>query len=176
MALLSGFLVGTLAAITTEVVRVFVPLSFHETDTAIETGPAGELVQARVVTRTMVLSGAFPEDLVKAVALPYQLPSNNSHYKVPDANLVALCGLTIDCTREGSLVEVNIDCQGMKSPDFLELELKQVLEMTIESVRRTLRTYYRENEHEPFECYLTLSSLTAEQVELKALETHFEVG
>ena len=177
VVLIMLILAGQVAALTTEVVRVFVPLSFHETDTAIEAGPTAKLVQAGVVTRTMVLSGAFPEDLVKAVALPCRLPSNHSSYDVAEANLAVLYGLSIGCSREGALVEVVIDCEAMKVPKLLDLKSEQVLRMTVESIRRTLRVYYRDNEDELFQCHLTFLGLSAEQsAALQELETSFQVG
>ena len=174
--LLLALLANSLGAITQEVIRVYQPLSFHFTDSATEFGPQGDLIQAKVVDRAMVLSGAFPEDLLKAVGLPCQLQSNNDNYKVPETNLVVLCGLRLEVSRIGKLVEVVIDCSEMKMPDFVELNYEQVMEMTVESLRRTLRLYYTKGEHEFFECQVTLSALPEAHKNLKKNETVFPVG
>ena len=113
---LSLLLLGSLSAITKEVVQVFQPVSYHDTDSATEYGVKGELVQAAVVDRPMVLSGAFPEDLVKAVELPCRLESNNPTYDVKEANLVVLCGLKLEVTHEVGSMEIVVDCSEFKNP------------------------------------------------------------
>lgn len=169
-------LVGSLGAVTKEVVRVFQPLSFHDTDSATEFGPEGKLLQAEVVALPMVLSGAFPEDLVKAVSKPHQFPTNNPDYEVSEVNMLVLCGLRLEVVREAAKLEILLDCSEMKTPEYLEVEISLVIEMVVESLRRTLRLYYRDGEHEGFDCHFSLSGLPEEAGELKKLETSFTVG
>lgn len=174
--LLLIFLAGSLGAVTKEVVRVFQPLSLHYTDSATEFGPEGKLLQAEVVALPMVLSGAFPEDLVKAVGEPHKFQTNNPDYDVPEVNLLVLCGLRLEVDCEASQLEIVLDCSKMQTPDFLEIEISTVIEMTLESLRRTLRLYYRDGGHEGFACHVTLSGLPEDAGELKKLERSFTVG
>lgn len=58
----------------------------------------------------MVLSGAFPEDLVRAVGMPFRFPSNNSTYEVEEANLLVLCGVKLEMNRDAEDLEIVIDC------------------------------------------------------------------
>ena len=173
---LSLLLVGSLSAITKEVIRVFQPVSYHDTDSATEYGVKGELVQAAVVDRAMVLSGAFPEDLVKAVAMPFRFESNNATYDVKEVNLIVLCGLKLEVTREKNSMEVLIDCSEFKIPEELEMTEEQVLTMSIEAMRRTVRVYYQEGDHEAFKYQFRLVGLGEEQKAFKDLDSEFQVG
>ena len=172
---LSLLLVGSLSAITKEVIQVFQPVSYHDTDSATEYGVKGELIQAAVIDRSMVLSGAFPEDLVKAVAMPFRLESNNPTYQVKEANLVVLSGLSLEVTRELDSLEVVIDCSKFKIPEHVELTERQILMMTVEAIRRTVRVYYQEGGYEPFQYQVRLAGLGKEQQGLKDLESEFTV-
>lgn len=173
---LSLLMLGSVCGVTKEVVRVFQPVSYHETDSATEYGVKGKLVQAAVADRLVVLSGAFPEDLVKAVAMPHRLASNNPTYEVEEVNLLLLCGLALEVNRSEEAIEVLVDCSGLKIPEVIELTAKQVLTMTIESIRRTLRVYYQEGAHDSFQCHLTLGGLSEENEKLAELKTDFKVG
>lgn len=162
--------------VTKEVVRIFQPVSYHDTDSATEYGVRGELVQAEVINRPVVLSGAFPEDLVKAVAMPFRFASNNPTYEVEEANLILLCQIELEVTRSGPDIEVTVDCSDFVIPELVELQARQILEMTIESIRRTLRVYYQIGAHEAFVCRLQLAGLNEERQVLKGLATNFQVG
>lgn len=174
--LLSLLLASPCLAVTKEVVRVFCPASYHDTDSASEYGVQGDLVQAAVMDRPMVLSGAFPEDLVKAVFAPLRLPSNNPTYEVEEANLLVLCELAVQAEREGESLEVVIDCAQLQIPEVVELSAQQVLSMAVESLRRTLRLYYLDDAHESFRCQITLQGLAKERQDLASLKTTFEIG
>lgn len=67
-------------------------------------------MQAAVIDHPMVLSGAFPEDLVRAVGMPFRFPSNNSTYEVEEANLLVLCGVKLEMNRDAEDLEIVIDC------------------------------------------------------------------
>lgn len=173
---LSLLLASGVWAVTKEVVRVFQPVSYHDTDSAQEYGVKGELIQAAVIDRAAVLSGAFPEDLVRAVGMPFQLATNNPTYEVEEANLVVLCGLKLDVTREEESIAVVVDCAQFEVPELVELTAQQVLTMTVESIRRTVRVYYQDDAHESFKCHLSLVGLAEELKALQSLDSVFHVG
>ncbi|MGJ8723689.1 MAG: hypothetical protein ACSHYB_03950 [Roseibacillus sp.] len=173
---LSLLWIGYVSAVTKEVVQVFQPVSYHDTDSAMEFGVKGELIQAAVVERAVVLSGAFPEDLVKAVGMPFRFETNNPTYDVKEANLVVLCGLAIEVTREEKSIEVVIDCSKFAIPELVELTDKQILTMTIEAIRRTARVYYQAGAYEAFKCHLRLVGLGEDRKELQSLDSKFQVG
>ena len=162
--------------VTKEVVSVFFPVSYHDTDSSAEYGVRGDLVQAAVLERGVVLSGAFPEDLPKAVLIPFQFASNNPTYTVAEANLAVLCGLSLEVNLEAAMLDVAIDCKNFKIPEEVELTERQVLQMSIEAVRRTLRRYYNEEYHDSFQCRLELRNLPKAQQKLADLKTTFQIG
>lgn len=176
VALYLLFLTSCASAITKEVVRVFQPISYHDTDSVTEYGVKGELVQAAVLARQVVLSGAFPEDLIHAVAMPFSFATNNATYEVEEANLLLLCGIDFEVELQNELLEVTIDCSELSIPEAVELSPQQILQMTIESIRRTVRIYYQGEVHEPFQCDLTLQGLGENNQSLSKLETSFRVG
>lgn len=173
---LSLLMVTGAMAVTKEVVRVFQPVSYHDTDSASEFGVKGELVQAAVTERAIVLSGAFPEDLAKSVAMPYRLPSNNPTYGVEEANLLVLCGIKLEATRAGEHLVVEVDCTEFAIPELVELTARQILTMTVESIRRTVRVYYQSDMHEAFECEIRLVALNEATKSLADLSEKFQVG
>ncbi|MBK1833482.1 hypothetical protein [Roseibacillus ishigakijimensis] len=176
VSLLLLALTANLLGVTKEVVRVFHPVSYHETDSVSEFGVKGELLQAAVIDRPVVLSGAVPEDLAKAVAMALQLPSNNPTYQVEEANLVVLSGLTLEANREGEALEVLVVCGDFKVPEDLEITARQVLTLTVTAVRRTLVTYYSGADHAKLQCHVRLVGLPEEWAGLKELEASFKVG
>lgn len=176
IVIFSLLLAGWSSGITKEVVRIYQPVSYHDTDSATKYGVKGELVQAAVIAHPVVLSGAFPEDLIKAVEMPFRFGSNNSTYEVEEANLLVLCGIELEVERESDLVEVVIDCSQLAVPELVELSPQQILSMTVEAIRRTVRVYYQEGAYESFKCELRLQGLVKENQGLKKLETSFQVG
>lgn len=174
--LLFLLLVGFCEGVTKEVVKVFVPVSYHETDSAVEYGVKGELVQAAVIPRPMVLSGAFPEDLVKAVVMPFRLTSNNPTYEVKEANLFLLCGLQLEAVSVESNLKISIDCENLKIPEVIELSNRQMLTMAVEAVRRTVRSYYSGDEFSSFRCEVFFTRLAKRDKALAELSTTFDVG
>lgn len=173
---LTLLLTHAVLGVTREVVQVFQPLSFHFTDTAAEFGPQGDLVQANVVSRPLVLSGAFPEDLAKAVMMPCRLDSNNPTYQIPEVNLARLAGLTLEVIREEQDLEVIIDCSEASLPEEIELGLEVVLKMTVECIRRTLRVYYQDNGPPVFECKVTILGLRKGQERWADYGSKFQVS
>ena len=173
---LSFLLMGGLSAITNEVVQVFQPATYHDTDSVTEYGKEGELIQAAVVARPMVLAGAFPEDLVKAVALPFQFETNSPTYRVKEANLMVLCGLEVEVTYDETSIEVVVLCGKFKNAGVVELTDRQILAMTVEAIRRTLQVYYQDEGHSSFQGQIRLTELGEEQKELQDLDSVFEVG
>lgn len=176
MLLITLLLANLASGVTREVVQVFQPLSFHFTDTAAEFGPKGDLVQANVISRPMVLSGAFPEDLAKAVTMSCRLDSNNPTYDIEEVNLAKLCGLTLEASRLEETVEIVIDCSKAKVPEEIEVGLDVVLQMMVECIRRTLRVYYQESGHRSFQCEVSLSGVGEGNERWKDFASRFQVG
>ena len=140
---LLGLLVPLSApAITIEVVRVFQPISLHGTDGAGDVEDGEQVLQAAVMSRPVALAGAIPEDLVKAVAAPCRIPTNTPAYEVVESNLLLLCGIDLGVDMLQERLLVTLDVSQLKIPEEVDLTARQVLNLTIRAVRKTLEGYY----------------------------------
>ena len=164
--------------VTKEVVQVFFAYSFHDTDSAMASvDGSGQFLQAEVCSCPIVLSGAFPEDLIAIVAQPRTLASNSSAYNVSDANLLSLCKIGLSAIVAGESIEVFIDCEKYQKPEFLELTDEQVLRFAVRAVGETLKSYYKESGEEGVSVELKLVNTKGELEKWsEALDQVFEVG
>lgn len=168
------FVPMTLSGITVEVVRLFQPLSLHGTDGAGDEDD-DEVMQAAVISRPMALTGAIPEDLVKAVGDPCKIASNSPAYTVEEANLLVICkiGLSVEMLEERLLVR--LDLSRLEMPEEVDLTARQVLTLTIKSIRRTLEAYFaHSDENLPWEVRIT--GTKDSNASLKNLSGKFTVG
>ncbi|MGE9271170.1 MAG: hypothetical protein ACQKBU_10240 [Verrucomicrobiales bacterium] len=128
-------------ATTLSVVMVYEPVSLHDTDVDDAVSHTGKALQAAVVARPMVLSGAFPETIVEAIRTPHEMPSNDPNYAVQEVNLLELCRIGINAEIESGVMAVTFDVAKYSMPDEIELTVRQALELAIEAVVKTLKTY-----------------------------------
>ena len=135
-----------LGATTLSLVTVFEPVTLHGTDVddVDEAGAEdGAGVQATVIGRSMVLSGAFPEVLVEAIAMPHQLPSNDPGYDVDEANLLVLCQIGIAAEMVEGELRVELDVAKLDVPAKLGLTAEQAVKLAVVAIRKTLETYQK---------------------------------
>jgi hypothetical protein len=138
--LLSSMMIACATVI--DVVSIHQPLSLHGSDVDDAVDDTGESLQAAILSRPMAMTGAFPEVLVEAIAMPHQLPTNNPNYAIKEVNLVVLCGLKVSAELDdtGELqVEVNI--ANFVIPEDIDLTARQVLKLVCGSIRKTLAEY-----------------------------------
>ena len=157
---------------TLEVFRIFHPLSLHGTDVDYEF--EGETIQARVLSRPLVLSGALPEELVGAVASSYRMPAV-PNYPERECNLLVLYGLEVtgDMAGEADL-KIVIDLSANQVPKDVVLPLRTVLKLTISALKKTLKDSQL-IENRPLNVTLELAGLTEKTASLRDLAGKFEV-
>lgn len=163
-----------LSAVTVEVVRLYQPISLHGTDGAGDED-GDEVMQAAVMSRPMALAGAIPEDLVKAVGDPCKISSNSPAYTIEEANLLLICkiGLSVEMLEDRLLVRLDISKLAM--PEEVDLTARQVLTMSIKSIRRTLEAYFsHSDENLPWEVRIT--GTKESNASLKNLSAKYTVG
>jgi len=134
---------GFAPASTITVVTIHEPLSLHGSDSDGWTLDAGEALRAAVMSRPMALSGAFPEALADAVCSPHKIPTNNPNYKTPEANLLVLCGISIETELTREQLVVRLDVSKMRIPEEVDVTSRQVLRLAIIALRKTLEEYQR---------------------------------
>ena len=163
-------------AVTLEVVELYQPLSLHNTDGLGETLGAEEPIQAGVFARPYVVSGAIPEDLVKAVSTPHQIQTNSEGYKVADANLLNLCRVGLRSEIKVGRLLVRFDVSKFKLPENLDLTARQVLQLSVIAVERTLRSYFRDLQDEVLSVSIGITGTREGNAALKDLAKRFRLG
>ena len=176
MALVCGALLPAAGwATTITMVPIFEPLSLHGTDGDEAISEIGEALQAAVQSRPMALTGAFPEVLVDAIRTPHALPTNNPNYKVKEANLLELCnvGISGEMTEEGLLVR--FDVAGLSIPAEVDLTSRQVLNLAIVALRKTLEVY-QSPQNQALRVKVVVEGVDEGKAALKDLGVSFVIG
>ncbi|HBM79159.1 MAG TPA: hypothetical protein DD438_13710 [Verrucomicrobiales bacterium] len=163
-------------AVTLEVVELYQPLSLHRTDGVGETLGEEDPVQAGVFARPYAVTGAMPEDLVKAVAAPHRIATNSEGYEVEDANLLNLCGVALSSEMKVNRLLVRFDMGNFKLPEDLDLSARQVIQLSIIAVERTLRSYFRNFKDEVLSVSIGIIGTTDGNESLKELAKRFRLG
>ena len=165
-----------LLAVTLEVVDLYQPLSLHGTDGIGYTLGDEDPVQAGVFARPFAVTGAMPEDLVKAVASPHRIETNSEAYEVKDANLMNLCGVALRSEIKGGRLLIRFDVSQFKLPEEIDLTARQVLQLSIIAVERTLRSYFREIKEDVLSVSIGITGTSAGSASLRDLAKRFRLG
>lgn len=158
--------------LTHEVHPIFQALSLHGTDIGEEFN--GEVIQARVTQFPAVVVGALPEALVDQIVAPHKLPGPDS-YKVPEANLLVLCGIELKSEMAAEGLVCTFDLKGLKIPEGVDVSTRVVLKLAIEAVKDTLHTYYLESQASQ-KVVIEITGTSAKNAALKDLKSSFTVG
>ena len=164
--------VSLASATTLEVLRVFQPLSLHGTD--VDHDFKGEVLQAQIYSRPMVLSGAMPENLVLAVATPHQMPAT-VNYDGNECNLLTLFQIEVTgiLAKLGEL-KVAFNLAKMKAPEDVELPIRTVLQLSIKALKKTLEDYHHP-ENKPLKVEIVIEGTTLKNSSLRDLGGRFIV-
>ncbi len=174
--LLGGFLGATAIASTIMIVPVFEPISLHGTDGDEAISEIGAALQASVMSRPMALTGAFPEVLVDAIRSPHLIPTNHPNYKVEEANLLVLCNVGISAQMgPNNLLTVRLDIASLSIPKEVDLTSRQILNLAIIALRKTLDEYQRP-QTQPLTVNLLIEGADEGKSPLRDLATKFIIG
>ncbi|MDA7887838.1 hypothetical protein N9A86_00455 [Akkermansiaceae bacterium] len=165
-------LVAASQAITLEVYQVFRPISLHGTDMAEEF--EGNVIQAKVIPQTMVVTGAQPEGLLSAIASPHRLTGSDS-YLVKEDNLLVLCGIGMKSRSDGKNLTVDFDLSQLKIPKDVEIPVRTVLKLAIQSVKETLKGFHTP-EDGPMKLKIQIVGTNDGTAPLQDLSQKFRVG
>lgn len=160
------------SATTLEVLRVYQPLSLHGTD--VDSEFQEEALQAQVFSRPMVLSGAMPENLVTAIAIPHRMPAI-FNYEVKECNLLTLFQVEVAGEMDDSgELKVVFNLAQMKVPKDVELSIRSVLKLSIKALKRTLGDYHHP-ENKPLKVKMVIEGTTEKNSSLRDLSGGFLV-
>jgi hypothetical protein len=160
---------------TITIVPIHEPISLHGTDGDEAVSEVGEALQASVMPRPMALTGAFPEVLVDAIRSPHLIPTNNPNYKVQEANLLVLCNVGISGEMIDSELTVRLDISELAIPADVDLTTRQILNLAIVALRKTLDEYQRQ-QTQPLVVNLLIEGADDSKASLRDLSTKFEIG
>jgi hypothetical protein len=162
-------------AITVEVVQLYQPVSLHGTDGVGDDEGGEDAFQAAVFSRPAAISGAIPEDLVKAIAMPHKIISNSPAYDVEDANLLTLCKMVLTAEMKNDKLLVRLDLTAFTIPEDVDLTARQVVRLTIIAIRQTLTDYYRRLQAS-LEVSVGVIGTSEGNESLKDLAARFQIG
>ena len=172
--LASAMLLTGSRATTITMVPIFEPLSLHGTDSDDAISEIGEALQAAVMSRPMALTGAFPEVLVDSIRSPHKAPTNNPNYQVDEVNLLVLCnvGISGEMTDDGLLVR--LDVASLSIPTEVDLTSRQVLNLAIVALRKTLESY-QAPQPQPLKVKVVVVGVDDAKASLKDIDVTFEM-
>ncbi|MFT4175276.1 MAG: hypothetical protein QM627_01355 [Luteolibacter sp.] len=168
----SCLMAGVSLASTITVVPIYEPISLHGTDGDEAITDIGDALQASVVPRPMALTGAFPEVLVDAIRSPHLLPTNHPNYKVQEVNLLVLCKIRLTAEAKDAGLVVKFDVADMAIPREVDLTPKQVLNLALIAVRKTLEEYQK-HQVQGLNVTLEIDGAEGPLANLKELESKF---
>lgn len=172
---LTGFADLRALASTMTVVPVYEPLSLHGTDGDEAIYEIGAALQASVMPRPMALTGAFPEVLVDAIRSPHLIPTNDPNYKVQETNLLVLCNIGINGEMAEGILTVKLDVAQLTIPPDVDLTTRQILNLAIIALRKTLDEYQR-RQTQSLQVALRIVGTDPAKASLRDLDTQFGIG
>ncbi|MEY4570068.1 MAG: hypothetical protein RLZZ398_1507 [Verrucomicrobiota bacterium] len=175
LLLLTGFTGLSAFASTIMVVPIFEPLSLHGTDGDEALSEIGAALQASVMPRPMALTGAFPEVLVDAIRSPHLILSNNPNYKVLESNLLVLCNVGISGEMVDGVLTVRLDVAQLAIPADVDLTTRQILNLAIIALRKTLDEYQRP-QTQSLSVVVIIDGTDEAKASLRDLGTKFVIG
>jgi len=173
--LVVSLLTATAWSSTIMIVPIFEPISLHGTDGDEAISEVGEALQASVMSRPMALTGAFPEVLVDAIRSPHLIPTNNPNYKVQEANLLVLCNVGISGEMIDDGLTVRLDISELAIPNDVDLTTRQILNLAIIALRKTLDEYQRQ-QTQPLPVNLLIEGADDAKSSLRDLSSKFVIG
>ena len=173
--IVGGMLGTTVRSTTIMVVPVFEPISLHGTDGDEVITEVGAALRASVMSRPMALTGAFPEILVDAIRSPHLIPTNNPNYKVQEANLLVLCKIGINGEMIDNALTVRFNIAELAIPAEVDLTTRQILNLAIVALRKTLDEYQRQ-QNQPLPVNLLIEGADDAKASLRDLATKFVIG
>jgi hypothetical protein len=169
-------LVSSAFATVIEIVPIYQPVSLHGSDIDDEVDvDSGESLQAAIMSVPMALTGDFPEVLVRSVALPLRLQSNNQNYDIAEVNLCQLCGVKIEVEIDDPQeCKIAIDVSALHLPKEIDLTSRQVVKLVAAAIRRTL-TDYNKNQKKDLQVTLAITGTVDTNATLQDLNGQYTV-
>jgi len=115
-----------------------VPTSLLGTEGEDDPLKDGEHVAVTILLRPTVVGGAFPEDPVHAMGLPYRIANAPKGFP-GESNLIVLVGAKIHAEWGEKFHTVTADFSRVRVSAELGVSLRQVMQLTAECLRQNLQ-------------------------------------
>lgn len=121
--------------------QIYQPTSLLGTELDGDPLGTGESISATIVSRPILVGGAFPESPVQAISLPHRISGAGKNF--PDeSNLIVLVGGKIHAVHGEKEHQIIADFSGAKVPENLGVTLVQVMKITALCLQKTLGTQH----------------------------------
>jgi len=120
------------------IAEIFQPTSLLGTESDDEPLKDGQVMAATILSRPILVAGAFPESPVAAMCLPHKITGATAGFP-EESNLVVLVGAKIDAEFGEKFHTVTADFSHARASDDLGVTLLQVMQLTAECLQRNLR-------------------------------------
>jgi hypothetical protein len=121
-----------------KIAEIFQPTSLLGTHTEDEPLKDSQDMAATILSRPILIGGAFPESPVQTMCLPRKIAGAPDGFP-KESNLIVLVGAKIDAKWGEKSHTVAADFSRAKASDDLEVTLLQVMQLTAECLQRNLR-------------------------------------
>ena len=122
-----------------QIAEIFQPTSLLGNDTEDEPLKDGQTMAATILSRPILIGGAFPESPVLAMCLPHKIAGATDGFP-KESNLIVLVGAKISAEWGEKRHTIIADFSQAKASDDLGVTLLQVMQLTAECLQRNLRS------------------------------------
>ena len=120
------------------IAEIFQPTSLLGTESDDEPLKDGQVMAATILSRPILVAGAFPESPVEAMCLPHKITGATAGFP-EESNLIVLVGAKLDAEFGEKFHTVSADFSHARASDDLGVTLLQVMQLTAECLQRNLR-------------------------------------
>ncbi len=139
--LLAGVLLLAESRAERSIIAAYQPTSLLGTEGECDPLGTGEWVAATLVSRPVIVGGAFPESPVHAVSLPHKIAGATEGFP-EESNLIVIVGGDVHAESGQKEDQIIADFSKAKVPENLGVTLIQVMKMTALCLEKTLGTQH----------------------------------
>ena len=143
------FVVAVLASIALQsashagraLIDAYQPTSLLGTEGEGDPLGTGEYIAATIISRPVIIGGAFPESPVHAISLPHKIAGAPEGFP-EESNLIVMVGADVHAEHGKTEDLIIADFSKAKAPENLGVSLVQVMKMTALCLQKTLGTQH----------------------------------
>jgi len=122
-------------------IEAFQPTSLLGTELDDDPLGTGEHIAATIVSRPVIIGGAFPESPVQAISLPHKIAGAPQGFP-EESNLIVIVGGRVHAEWGQAEHRIIADFSKAKAPENLGVTIIQVMKLTAICLQKTLGTQH----------------------------------